>query len=269
KGLETRLLELGAEKAPPGNTRDPRSPETRAPRASAREGPPCDIIKPRDRSLCASHSPRQFLRCVGAMAAANPWDPASAPSAAGLLLNHWVASGMVTENNLEIELLKLEKDTADLIHPSYLLEKCDTLQSMNSHLEAVLKEKRTIRQRLLRPICQENLPMETVYHRHMVHLLELAVTFIEKLEAHLETIRNIPHLNVNLTEMRKALSKMDNLVNKTEELAENILRWREQQKEISLCVPKILAEENYLHKLDIVPPLPFVSKVHAQTVNAK
>ncbi|XP_038187014.1 HAUS augmin-like complex subunit 2 isoform X1 [Arvicola amphibius] len=234
------------------------------------------------------------------MAAANPWDPASAPSAAGLLLNHWVASGMVTEemlgtskkmvpcfenfsrsqqisdmkakiyqNNLEIELLKLERDTADLIHPSYLVEKCDTLQSMNSHLEAVLKEKRAIRQRLLRPICQENLPMEAVYHRHMVHLLELAVTFIEKLEAHLEKIRNIPHLNANLAEMRKALSKMDNLVNETEELAENILRWREQQKEISLCVPKILAEENYLHKLDRVPPLPFVSKVHAQTVNAK
>lgn len=35
----------------------------------------------------------------------------------------------------------------------------------------------------------------------MVHLLELAVTFIEKLEAHLETIRNIPNLNANLTEM--------------------------------------------------------------------
>lgn len=31
------------------------------------------------------------------MAAPNPWDPASAPSAAGLLLNHWVASGIVTE----------------------------------------------------------------------------------------------------------------------------------------------------------------------------
>lgn len=31
------------------------------------------------------------------MAAANPWDPASAPSAAGLLLNHLVASGIVTE----------------------------------------------------------------------------------------------------------------------------------------------------------------------------
>ncbi|CAH6788019.1 HAUS augmin-like complex subunit 2 isoform X1 [Phodopus roborovskii] len=234
------------------------------------------------------------------MAAPNPWDPASAPSAAGLLLNHWVASGIVTEemldipkkmapcfvnfsrlqqisdiqaeiyqNNLEIELLKLEKDTADLIHPSYLVEKCDTLQSMNSHLETVLKERRAIRQRLLRPICQENLPVEAMYHRYMVHLLELAVTFIEKLENNLETIRNIPHLDTNLKKMSKALAQMDILVNKTEELSEDILKWREQQKEISLCIPKILSEENYLHKLDIVPPLPFVYKVHAQTVNAK
>lgn len=67
----------------------------------------------------------------------------------------------------------------------------------------------------------------------------------------------------------KALAKMDILVNKTEELAENILKWREQQKEISLCIPKVLTEENYLLKFDIVPPLPFVSKVHAQTINAK
>lgn len=31
------------------------------------------------------------------MAVANPWDPASAQSATGLLLNHLVASGIVTE----------------------------------------------------------------------------------------------------------------------------------------------------------------------------
>lgn len=35
----------------------------------------------------------------------------------------------------------------------------------------------------------------------MVHLLELAVTFIEKLEMHIETIRNIPHLDANLKKM--------------------------------------------------------------------
>uniref|UniRef100_A0A2R8ME35 HAUS augmin like complex subunit 2 n=1 Tax=Callithrix jacchus TaxID=9483 RepID=A0A2R8ME35_CALJA len=54
------------------------------------------------------------------MATANPWDPASAPNGAGLVLGHFVASGMVTQKNLEIELLKLEKDTADVVHPFFL-----------------------------------------------------------------------------------------------------------------------------------------------------
>ncbi|XP_045395569.1 HAUS augmin-like complex subunit 2 [Lemur catta] len=227
------------------------------------------------------------------MASANPWDPASAPNGAGLLLSHFVASGIVTQEmlniskkttscfmnfsrlqqitniqaeiyqkNLEIELLKLAKDTADIVHPFFLAQKCHTLQSMNNHLEAVLKEKRSLRQRLLKPMCQENLPIEAVYHRYLVHLLELAVTFIEELETHLETIRNIPHLNANLKKMSKAFAKMDVLMTETEELAENILKWRKQQNEVSSCIPKILAEENYLHKHNIImPPLPFTSKV--------
>ncbi|XP_059952672.1 HAUS augmin-like complex subunit 2 [Mesoplodon densirostris] len=220
------------------------------------------------------------------MAEANPWDPASEPNAAGLLLGHFVASGLVTQEmlniskkstscfvnfsrlqqitdlqaeiyqkNLEIELLSLEKDAADVVHPSFLAQKCHTLQSMNNHLEAVLKEKRSLRQRLLKPMCQENLPIEAVYHRYMVHLLELAVTFIERLEDHLEIIRNIPHLDENLKKMSTALAEMDILVAETAELAENILKWREQQKEISSCMPRILAEENFLHKYDVtVPP---------------
>lgn len=219
------------------------------------------------------------------MEAANPWDEASAPNAARLLLGRFVASGLVTQEmlniskksascfvnfsrlqqitniqaeinqkNLEIELLRLEKDTADVFHPSFLDEKCHTLQNMNNHLEAVLKEKRSLRQRLLKPMCQENLPIESVYHRYMVHLLEMAVTFIEKLETHLETIRNIPHLDANLKKMSKALAKMNILVTETEELAENILKWREQQKEVSSCIPQILAEEKDLHKHGFTDP---------------
>ncbi|XP_061286883.1 HAUS augmin-like complex subunit 2 isoform X1 [Bos javanicus] len=235
------------------------------------------------------------------MAAANPWDPATAPNAAGLLLGHFITSELVTEEmlnmskkstscfvnfsrlqqitdiqaeiyqkNLEIELLSLEKDAADVVHPSFLAQKCHSLQSMNNHLEAVLKEKRSLRQRLLKPMCQGNLPIEAVYHRYMVHLLELAVTFIERLEDHLETIRNIPHLDADLKKMSTALAKMDILVTETEELAENILKWREQQKEVSSYIPKILAEKNSLHKHDvIVPPLPLTSKVNVQTINAK
>uniref|UniRef100_A0A671G9P2 Uncharacterized protein n=1 Tax=Rhinolophus ferrumequinum TaxID=59479 RepID=A0A671G9P2_RHIFE len=60
--------------------------------------------------------------------AVNPWNPASAPNAAGLLLGHFVASALtsasseINEKNLEIELLKLEKDTADAVHASFLDE---------------------------------------------------------------------------------------------------------------------------------------------------
>ncbi|EHB01230.1 HAUS augmin-like complex subunit 2 [Heterocephalus glaber] len=60
------------------------------------------------------------------------------------------------QKSLEIELLELEKETADIVHPSYLAEKCHTLQSTKSHLEAVLR-KRYLRQKLLKPMCQENL----------------------------------------------------------------------------------------------------------------
>uniref|UniRef100_A0A8D2KD25 Uncharacterized protein n=1 Tax=Urocitellus parryii TaxID=9999 RepID=A0A8D2KD25_UROPR len=82
------------------------------------------------------------------MAAAKPGDLASTPNSPGLLLGHFVASGLVTQEmlnvskkaapcfekfsrlqqitniqaeiyqkSLEIELLKLEKDAADVVHP--------------------------------------------------------------------------------------------------------------------------------------------------------
>ncbi|MEE6492582.1 hypothetical protein FKM82_016607 [Ascaphus truei] len=127
--------------------------------------------------------------------AANPWDPVQ-PTAAALLLEKCLGSGVLTkeildrtrqesscfshvgelerisdikaeinQKSLELELLRLEQETADVAHPLFLSQKCQALQAMNSHLEAVLKEKRTLRQRLAKPLCQENLPIEASYHR--------------------------------------------------------------------------------------------------------
>ncbi|XP_020864851.1 HAUS augmin-like complex subunit 2 [Phascolarctos cinereus] len=206
------------------------------------------------------------------MAAANPWVPETSPTAAGLLLAECLSSGLVTqeildscknpapffvnfsrikqikdmqaeirEKTLELDLLTLEKDTADVVHPFFLAQKCETLQSMNQHLETVLKEKRALRHRLMKPACQENLPIEAIYHRYVVQLLELAVTFIEKLEAHIEAIRNIPCLDSSVKNMDRALTKMSVLEGETEELIENILKWKEQQKEISSSINKIFS----------------------------
>ncbi|NXE46981.1 HAUS2 protein, partial [Casuarius casuarius] len=109
-------------------------------------------------------------------------------------------------------------------------QKCQIFQDMNRHLEAVLKEKRTLRQRLMKPRCQENLPIEAPFHKYVVELLTEAVTFIEKLESHLQTVRSIPQIPSVMKNMDTALTKTEVLVTELEELTEQILKWRELQK---------------------------------------
>uniref|UniRef100_A0A8C5R3L8 HAUS augmin like complex subunit 2 n=1 Tax=Leptobrachium leishanense TaxID=445787 RepID=A0A8C5R3L8_9ANUR len=158
------------------------------------------------------------------MMAANPWNPVQ-PTAAAQLIEKCLGCGVLTQaavdqsqkafscfsrvdeleklldikaeinqKNLELELLKLEQEAADITHPFFLSQKCHALQVINSHLEAVLKEKRTLRQRLAKPLCQENLPIEASYHRNACELLNLAVSFIEKLDVYLKTIQTIPQI---------------------------------------------------------------------------
>ncbi|XP_053553785.1 HAUS augmin-like complex subunit 2 [Bombina bombina] len=191
--------------------------------------------------------------------ASNPWDTVQ-PTAAALLIEKCLESGVLTQNlldqtrqesicfsrveeleristikaeinqkSLELELLRLEKETADIIHPLFLNQKCQALQAMNSHLEAVLKEKRTLRQRLAKPLCQENLPIEASYHRFAAELLPLAIHFIEKLEVYLQTIRSIPRIPERSNNMDSALVRMESLEAEMEELTEHILTWREKQ----------------------------------------
>uniref|UniRef100_A0A8C3HGR8 HAUS augmin like complex subunit 2 n=1 Tax=Chrysemys picta bellii TaxID=8478 RepID=A0A8C3HGR8_CHRPI len=151
------------------------------------------------------------------MACSNPWDPAQ-PTAAGLVLAKCLVAGVVTQEvldlsakqapcfvhltevekiadiraeinqkSLETEILGLEKETADIAHPYFLTQKCQALQIMNKHLEAVLKEKRTLRQRLMKPLCQENLPIEAIFHRENAEGGRIIVEVDEKVAK----VRNI------------------------------------------------------------------------------
>ncbi|KAM6392850.1 HAUS augmin-like complex subunit 2 [Pluvialis apricaria] len=144
----------------------------------------------------------------------------------------------INEKKLRTEILQLEKETADIAHPFYLGKKCKILEDMNRHLEAVLKEKRTLRKMLIKPRCQESLPIEATFHKYVVELLAEAVTFIEKLESHLQTIRSIPQIPNVMKNMDTALTKTEILMIELEELGEQILKWSELQKEVysdSIC----------------------------------
>ncbi|KFQ19018.1 HAUS augmin-like complex subunit 2, partial [Merops nubicus] len=137
----------------------------------------------------------------------------------------------INETKLKTEILQLEEETADITHPFHLGKKCEILEDMNRHLEAVLEKKRALRRRLINPRCQESLPIEATFHRDVVELLAEAVTFIEKLESHLQTVRSIPEIPNTVRDMNTALAKTEVLVIELEELADRIVKWREVQKE--------------------------------------
>ncbi|KAM3918294.1 HAUS augmin-like complex subunit 2 [Leptodactylus fuscus] len=190
--------------------------------------------------------------------ATNPWDPVQ-PTAAALLIEKCLGSGVLSQHalkrtwketpcfshieelekisalkaeinkkSLELEMLTLEKETADITHAFFLNQKYDTLQAINSHLEAVIREKRSLRQRLAKPLCQENLPIEASYHRSVSELLPLAVKFIEKLEVYIQTIHTIPRIPECAKNVDNALARMEALEADLEEVTEQILTWREK-----------------------------------------
>lgn len=194
--------------------------------------------------------------------ATNPWDPVQ-PTAAALLIEKCLGAGVLSQNaldqtrkettcfsrveelekisalkaeinqkSLELEMLRLEEETADIAHPFFLSQKYDALQAINSHLEAVLREKRSLRQRLAKPLCQENLPIEASYHRFVSELLPLAVKFIEKLEVYIQTIHTIPQIPECAKNMDNALVRMEALEADLEEVTEQILTWREKQNKL-------------------------------------
>ncbi|XP_050192248.1 HAUS augmin-like complex subunit 2 [Myiozetetes cayanensis] len=138
----------------------------------------------------------------------------------------------INEIKLKTEMMQLEKETADITHLFYLGKKYEILQDMNSHLEAVLKEKRALRKKLITPRCQESLPIDATFHKCIVELLTEAVTFTEKLESHLQSVRSIPQVPNMVKNMDTALTKTEVFVMELEELTKQILKWRQLQKEV-------------------------------------
>ncbi|NXJ77594.1 HAUS2 protein, partial [Trogon melanurus] len=138
--------------------------------------------------------------------------------------------------NLQAEINEVQpllcQRTGSTLQFYFIGKKCEVLEDMNRHLEAVLKEKRALRRRLIKPRCQESLPIEATFHKYIVELLTEAVTFIERLESHLQTIRSIPQIPKMMKDMDLAMKKTEVLVIDLEELAEQILKWREVQKEV-------------------------------------
>ncbi|XP_046874187.1 HAUS augmin-like complex subunit 2 [Hypomesus transpacificus] len=128
--------------------------------------------------------------------------------------------------NLETELLKLEKESADVTHKFYLSQRFSALQEFTSHLQDVLREQASLRQRLMKPLCQTNLPVEADLHRYVVEVIKMVVDFIGNLETSMNIVRTIPTVDDSMNKLNNGLAQLLAQVAEVEKLSKQILQWR-------------------------------------------
>ncbi|XP_067847240.1 HAUS augmin-like complex subunit 2 [Heptranchias perlo] len=134
------------------------------------------------------------------------------------------------QKSLDVKLLQLQNDAADIALPVCLAEKYNQLQLMNSHLETTLQEEMSLKQRLVQPICHQSLPIEANCHRYVSELLPMMVKVIEKLDSDLQLLKTIPQVTEKVKMMENLVARVVSEVLELKEVMELIMRWREQQK---------------------------------------
>ncbi|XP_051578156.1 HAUS augmin-like complex subunit 2 [Myxocyprinus asiaticus] len=191
----------------------------------------------------------------------NPWDPSPySVTPAAKILARCVATGTMTQEelnavpqksevfsyflieaeqlnrikdeldqaNLDLELLKLEKDVADVTHSHYLSQRFEALQQSSSHLLEVLREQTVLLERLTKPLCQQNLPIQADLHRYVVELMGMVVEFIQNLEVKIELVRAIPTTEDSLSILNNAMTQLLAQVTEVENLYKQVLKQRGQ-----------------------------------------
>ncbi|KAG7233325.1 hypothetical protein INR49_007216 [Caranx melampygus] len=77
---------------------------------------------------------------------------------------------------LEAELLQVEKQSADVTHTFHLCRRFQMLQMFCGHLQELLKDQNSLRQRLMRPLGRTNLPIQAHLHRSVVEVVQMLRT---------------------------------------------------------------------------------------------
>lgn len=128
---------------------------------------------------------------------------------------------------LEIELLRIEKESADVTHTFYLTQRFQMLQMFCSHLQDLLKDQSSLRQRLMRPLGRTNLPVQAHLHRYVVDVVKMLVDFIETLEEKLISVHCSPAAADRLAQLNTSLAQLLTHVAEIESLSDQVLRWKD------------------------------------------
>ncbi|XP_041827177.1 HAUS augmin-like complex subunit 2 [Melanotaenia boesemani] len=133
---------------------------------------------------------------------------------------------LLDELHLQLELLKADMQSADVAHVFHLARRNEKLQTFGGHLVVLLKEQRSLRQRLMRPLVRTNLPVLAHMHRFVVDSFKLMMDFIECLEVKLRSARKENTTTDCLALLDTSHTLLLTLAAEAEMLSNRILQWR-------------------------------------------
>ncbi|XP_036397450.1 HAUS augmin-like complex subunit 2 [Megalops cyprinoides] len=135
----------------------------------------------------------------------------------------------IDQKNFELELLMLEKESADVTHTFYLSKKFAALQQFTFHLQDVLREQASLRQRLMKPLCQQNLTIEADLQRYVVELMGMVLDLIENFEDKVKITQSFPTLGQSMASLNNALAQLLTQVTEVEGLSWQVLHWKDRK----------------------------------------
>ncbi|KAM9341149.1 HAUS augmin-like complex subunit 2 [Symphorus nematophorus] len=131
------------------------------------------------------------------------------------------------EVKLQMELLQVENQNADITHDFYLSRRFHVFQMFCVHLQELLKEQDTLKQRLTRPLVSTNLSVQAHLHRSVVDLVKKLLDFMETLEDKLVSVRCSPTAGDDLIQLNMSLDQLLAHVVDVQTVSNQVLRWKD------------------------------------------
>ncbi|XP_022080321.1 AUGMIN subunit 2-like isoform X2 [Acanthaster planci] len=107
--------------------------------------------------------------------------------------------------NMEIQSRLMDKETRDIMHLGILESKISQLDSLSSHLQAIVQSKDHLINRLQQPFVGDYLKIEAAFHMYVKELFPLAASCLAELSSNLQTIQWASGFDTKDGKMDKAL----------------------------------------------------------------
>ncbi|XP_069007930.1 HAUS augmin-like complex subunit 2 [Embiotoca jacksoni] len=138
------------------------------------------------------------------------------------------------ELQLQLELLKVDEQSADVAHSFHLAQRFQMLQMFGGHLQDFLRDQKSLRQRLMTPLARTNLPVQAHLHRFVVEFMELMMDFIETLEEKMSSAHSRTTARDHLAQLNTLVAQLLAQATETETLSNQVLRWKKISSQVSL-----------------------------------